>query len=205
MCSDKKGLLVAIEGIDGSGKTTVARRLTQRLNDLGYCAEYTYEPYASYFSEALRRYIDTYGEAEPEIEVLAMALDRLFHVHKVVKPLLARGCIVVSDRYVYSSYVYQGARGIDVEWIELVNRYAIEPDVAIYLRVPLEIALERIRGRESRWRYFENLDRLKKVQELYETLVAKGKLIAVDATQDIEKVVGECLSIVLKYVRHRKT
>lgn len=142
-------------------------------------------------------YIDVYGEAEPEIETLAMALDRLFHVKKVIEPLLEKGYIVITDRYVYSSIAYQGARGVDIEWIKSVNKYAIEPDVAIYLRVPLEIALERVKGRKPRWKYFEDINRLKKVQEIYETLVAQGILIPVDASQNIEEVVSICLNIVL--------
>lgn len=197
---ENKGVLVAIEGIDGAGKTTVSRILAEKLKELGHPAEYTYEPFASPFSEALRIYIDTYGEAEPEIETLAMALDRLFHIKKVVEPLLNRGYIVITDRYVYSSIAYQGARGVDTKWIESVNRYAIQPDIAIYLRVPLEIALERVKDRKPRWKYFEDVNRLRKVQEIYESLVSQGILIPIDASQDLEKVVSKCLNIILKHV-----
>lgn len=198
---DRKGLLVVIEGIDGAGKTTVAKKLVERLIGLGYRAEYTYEPYSSFFSEALRKYIEVYGEAEPEVEVLAMALDRFFHVKRAIEPLLERGFIVVSDRYVYSSVAYQGAKGVDIEWIRIVNRFAPKPDVAIYLRVPVELGLERIKNRESKWRYFENIDRLKRVQEIYDMLVAEGVLTSVDATQSIENVVDECLKLVLKELK----
>lgn len=200
-----KGILVAIEGIDGAGKTTVAKIMVEKLKELGYMAEYTYEPSQSLFSEALKKYIDTYGEAEPEIETLAMALDRLYHVKKVIEPLLDRGCIVVSDRYLYSSIAYQGARGINIEWIENVNKFVKKPDIAIYLRIPINVALERIRGRESsRWRYFESIDRLKKVQEIYELLVSKGILISINATQSIDEIIKECLDIVLKKIREIK-
>lgn len=130
-----------------------------------------------------------------------MALDRLFHVKKVIEPLLEKGYIVITDRYIYSSIAYQGARGIDIEWIKNVNRYAVEPDVAIYLRISLEIALERVKGRKSKWRYFEDINRLKKVQEIYEMLVIQGILIPVDASQDIENVVNTCLGIILKVVK----
>lgn len=193
----KEGILVAIEGIDGSGKTTVAKKLVEKLKELGYRAEYTYEPFSSPFSEALRKYIEEEGGAEAEIETLAMALDRLFHVKKVIEPLLKNGCIVITDRYIHSSLAYQGARGIDIEWIKTVNKYAIEPHLVIYLRVPLEIALERIKKKESRWKYFEDISRLKKVQEMYELFASQGALIAIDATQNIDKVVEQCLRIIL--------
>ncbi|MEM1644352.1 MAG: dTMP kinase [Ignisphaera sp.] len=193
----KEGILVAIEGIDGSGKTTVAIKLVKKLKELGYKVEYTYEPFSSPFSEALKKYIEEAGEAEAEIETLAMALDRLFHVKKVIEPLLKNGYIVITDRYIHSSIAYQGAKGIDIEWIKTVNRYAIEPDLVIYLRVPLEIALERIKKKEPRWKYFEDVSRLKKVQEIYELLASQGALIAIDATQSVDEIVEQCLRIIL--------
>lgn len=204
MFINRKGFLVAIEGIDGAGKTTVSKKLVEKLKELGYSAEYTYEPYSSPFSEALKKYIEEFGEAEPEIETLAMALDRLFHVKKVIEPLLNNGFIVVTDRYIYSSIAYQGAKNVEIEWIKIVNKYAIEPDIAIYLRTPLEIALERIKGRKPRWKYFEDLNRLKKVQEIYELLTLKGLLIPIDATQSIDKVVESCLHLVLLKVGNLK-
>ncbi|MEM1844976.1 MAG: dTMP kinase [Ignisphaera sp.] len=204
MYSSRKGLFVVIEGIDGSGKTTIAKKLVEKLKSMGYEAEYTYEPFASPFSQALKQYIDTYGGAEPEIEALAMALDRLYHIRKVVLPLLNEGFIVISDRYLYSSIAYQGARGIDLDWIYLVNRYAIEPDVAIYLRVPFDIALERKKQKESKWSYFEDIDRLKKAQDIYEKLVLLNKLVPVDASRKVDDVINECLNIIFDYLGKRK-
>ncbi|MEM1526361.1 MAG: dTMP kinase [Ignisphaera sp.] len=197
MYFDKEGILVAIEGIDGAGKTTVAKKLVEKLKELGYNAVYTYEPFSSPFSEALKKYIEEAGEVEAEIETLAMALDRLFHVKKVIEPLLKNGYIVITDRYIHSSLAYQGARGIDIEWIKTVNKYAIEPDLVIYLKVPLEVALERIKKKESKWKYFEDVNRLKKVQEIYELFASRGALIAIDATQNIDKVVNQCLRVIL--------
>ncbi|MEM4849099.1 MAG: dTMP kinase, partial [Ignisphaera sp.] len=107
------------------------------------------------------------------------------------------GYIVITDRYIHSSIAYQGAKGIDIEWIKTVNRYAIEPDLVIYLRVPLEIALERIKKKEPRWKYFEDVSRLKKVQEIYELLASQGALIAIDATQSVDEIVEQCLRIIL--------
>jgi dTMP kinase len=205
MYSDRKGLLVAIEGIDGAGKTTVAKKLVKRLEELGFESEYTYEPYSSPFSEALKRYVEEYGEAEAEIETLAMALDRLFHVRKFIEPLLSKGAIVITDRYVYSSIAYQGAKGADIEWIKIVNKYAIKPDLVIYLRVPLEVALERIKRKEQRWKYFEDVNRLKKVQEIYESLVTQGLMISVDATRDIDEIIEDCLNIILTNISKNKS
>ncbi|MCS7111871.1 MAG: dTMP kinase [Ignisphaera sp.] len=200
MSKNRSGLFVVIEGIDGSGKTTISKRIVEKFTDMGYRAFYTYEPYASPFTEVLKRYIEVYGEAEVEVETLLMALDRFFHVRKVIEPLLDQGYIVVCDRYVYSSIAYQGAKEGDVAWIRSVNRYAVKPDVAIYLRVPLEVAIGRLKYKQSSWSYFEKLDRIRRALEIYEMLASLGELIAVDATKDVDSVTKECIKLITKRI-----
>jgi len=195
-----RGILIAIEGIDGSGKTTVANAVVRALNNLGYRAVYTREPTSSKFFEAFDEYIEEFGH-DPLIEVLIMAIDRAYHVTRIVMPLLEHGFIVVTDRYIYSSIAYQGAVGAGIDWIRAVNSFVPMPDIAIYLDVPLNIALNRIRHRSfHRLRHFEFVDRLKKVIEVYRKLVADGLMIAVDATDSIEAVTKRCLDIVLRVV-----
>ncbi len=193
----ERGLLVAIEGIDGSGKTTVALSLVKALTRLGYKTVYTRELFSSPFTSSLTEYVE-WHDTEPTIEVLAIASDRAHHIAKVVMPLIEKGFIVVMDRYIYSSIAYQGASGADLNWIETVNNFAPPPDIAIYLDVPLEIALRRIpHNSPRRLRYFEYVDRLRKALEIYRMLVRRGVLISVDATQSIDRVVSSCLHIVL--------
>lgn len=201
----QKGYFIAVEGLDGSGKTTVSKELVKRLSMMGYRAVYTFEPYGSPFTEALRKYIELYGDAEAELEALVMALDRLYHIRRVVEPLLNEGAIVVCDRYLHSSIAYQGAKGGDVEWIKTINRYALKPDLVLYLRVPLEVALSRIRGKSGKWKYFESVERLKGAFEIYERLALAGELVPVDATASIEKVVEESLNHVLRLLGSQKT
>lgn len=204
MCFCRESAFIVIEGIDGAGKTTVAKKIVEELKTMGFKAEYTYEPTSSPFSQALKQYIEIYNVIEPEIETLAMALDRLYHVKKIIIPLLKKCFIVVSDRYLYSSIAYQGAQGVDLEWINSVNKYAVKPDIAIYLRVPLNIALERIKLKNSKWSYFENIDRLKKAQEIYEKLVLSGELISIDATRRINEVVKDVLNLILNYLKSKQ-
>ncbi len=188
---------MAIEGIDGSGKTTVALSLVKALIRLGYKAVYTRELFSSPFTDSLIEYVE-WHDVEPVIEVLAIASDRAHHIAKVIVPLVERGFIVIMDRYIYSSLAYQGASGADIDWIEAVNSFAPPPDVAIYLDVPLEVALSRILPSSSRrLRYFEYIDRLRKALEIYRMLVDRGILVSVDATQSIDSVINRCLRIVL--------
>jgi len=196
------GLLVVIEGIDGSGKTTVAINLVSKLNEMGFKAVYTHEPTDSPIIDALRKFTETYG-VDPRIEALVIAADRIYHVDKIIVPLINSGYIVVSDRYVYSSIAYQGGLGVDIEWIKQLNRYAAKPDVAIYLRVSLDVALSRLaKSKRSRspLKYMEDVERLKKAIALYERLVAEGELVPIDAERDVDSVVKDCLSIIMEHI-----
>lgn len=181
-----RGLFVVIEGIDGSGKTSVAREIVERLPRLGLEAIYTYEPYESPFSEALRR-LKERGPTSPVLDTLAMFCDRAYHVDSVIEPALSRGVSVVADRYYYSTIAYQGAMGADVEWIRGISRVFRKPDLAIYLDVEPEVGLSRSSG--TRWRHYEDLEILRRARKIYMDLVALGELVLVDSMQPLGVVI----------------
>ena len=192
----KKGLFICIEGIDASGKTTQAKLLVKNLNEKGYEAIYTSEPTHGFFGQILRRKILYGNERVPAvIEALLFALDRLEHVEKEIEPALKEGKIVVSDRYVYSSIAYQGAAGLDLTWIEEINRWAIKPDLAIYLDVPAEVVIKRLKEKRS---VMETLENQRKVREIYLKLVKEGRLVLVDGNRSVEEIEKEILQKVLK-------
>ena len=135
----RPGAFICIEGLDASGKTTHARRLVQSLGERGLDAVYTTEPSTGEIGEFVRRRILQRRRRVPSVvEALLFAVDRVVHVEKKIEPALREGRIVVSDRYVYSSLAYQGAAGLDMKWIEEINRFALLPDLAIYIDVPPE-------------------------------------------------------------------
>jgi len=101
-------------------------------------------------------------------------------VESSIEPALESGKIVVSDRYVYSSLAYQGAAGLDIAWIKQINRMALPPDLAIYLDVPPEIVIKRMRRRRS---VMETLQNQRKVREVYMQLVREGHLVLVDGNR----------------------
>mgnify|MGYP000680995775 CR=1 FL=1 len=190
----KRGFLIAIEGIDGSGKTTICKWLVKLFNDHGYEAIYTFEPTNSKFVEALKNYEDI---RSAELDALVYAADRLVHLKKLVIPALSRGAIIVMDRYYYSSIAYQGAMGAPIEWVIEINRYAIRPDLAIYIDVEPEIGLARIRGKKSkRFPEYEKLELLRKVRDIYLKLVEMGWLKMVDGRRDIELVKNDVLRLI---------
>lgn len=133
------------------------------------------------------------------MEALLFAADRIDHVEKEIKPALEKGNIVVSDRYVYSSLAYQGAAGLDLKWIKEINRLALPPDLAIYIDVPPDVAVKRMRRRKS---VMERLETQRKVQEVYMQFVKNEELVPVDGNRRKEKVAKDILMVLLDFLKN---
>lgn len=195
----ERGLFICIEGLDASGKTTHARRLVWNLQKRGFEAIYTTEPSAGEIGKFIRKYVLQRRKRVPSVvEALLFAVDRVDHVEKEIKPALQEGKIVVSDRYVYSSLAYQGAAGLDIKWIEEINELALPSDLAIYIDVPAEVVVRRLRGRRS---VMERLKIQRKVREVYMRLVKNGSLIPVDGNRPRDEVSKDVLTIVLDFLK----
>ena len=195
----RRTLFIVLEGIDGSGKTTIAKFLVEWLNSIGLKAIYTYEPY----DEKIVKIIESKGrELGAIMEVLLLAADRYYHITKVIKPYLNMGYFVVCDRYYYSTLAYQGARGANLDWIRTVNYFVIKPDLAIYLDVEPKVGIERVRRvSRGKMRYLEDINLLNRVRELYLKLVSEGELIYVDARKDLDEVKKDVMEIVKKAIK----
>ena len=196
----KEGVFVCIEGLDASGKTTHAHRLAINLRRKSFHAVYTTEPSRGEIGGFIRTCILQRKRRIPSVvEALLFAADRIDHVEKEIKPALEKGNIVVSDRYVYSSLAYQGAAGLDLEWIEEINRLALPPDLAIYIDVPPEVAVKRMRRRKS---VMERLETQRKVQEVYMKFVKDEELVPVDGSGRKEKVAKDILTVLLNFLKN---
>jgi dTMP kinase len=139
------GLFVTFEGIDRSGKTTQARLLRQALGDEALAVR---EPGGTEVGERVRELLkDPSVEVGPEAEALLFAAARAELVGRVIRPALAQGRVVVSDRFLDSSLAYQGAaRGLGVEEIEAINRFAtggLVPDLTLLLEIDTAAAAGR--------------------------------------------------------------
>lgn len=150
------GLFITLEGPEGSGKTTAAKRLIEVLSLQGYEVVYTREPGGIEIAEQIRRVIlDPQNTAmDPRTEALLYAASRRQHLVEKVKPALQAEQIVICDRFVDSSLVYQGvARGLGIETVYQMNLFAIEdlmPDLTIFFDVKPEIGLARIASDDQR-------------------------------------------------------
>ncbi|TRO50022.1 dTMP kinase, partial [Candidatus Bathyarchaeota archaeon] len=145
----KKGVFICIEGLDGCGKTTQAKLLAKKLRK-SHNAVYTAEPSHGKIGTYIRKsYL--YGEKRLSIvlEALLFAADRIEHLENEVIPALNEGCLVISDRYVFSSLAYQGAAGLSLDWIEKINEHALKPDLAVFIDVDLETVMDRLKSKKS--------------------------------------------------------
>ncbi len=168
MPSKRRGLLIVLEGIDGSGKTTQAGALLRRLRRRGFKARFFREPTRGRWGREIKRLAVRADSMTPEEELALFVKDRRENVEKNLRPALRSGRIVVLDRYYFSTMAYQGAKGIDVGRIRRMNEaFALAPDLVIVLDVDARAGLARIRGRKSRDELFEREDYLVRVREIF--------------------------------------
>lgn len=191
-----KGLFIVIEGIDGAGKTLQSKLLQKELIKKGFKAVYTTEPSKSFIGKILRKTSVKGVKLSPEVEALLFAADRFQHINLEVLPSLNKGEIVICDRYFYASLAYQGAQGVDLNWIKTINKFSIKPDLAIYLDVPAEIGLSRIAKRKKT--VFEKIEIEEKVREIYLKLVEEKELILINANKPIKEVKKEITDLIFK-------
>lgn len=195
----KRGVFICLEGIDASGKSTQARWLVRNLRRRGFDAIYTTEPSDGEIGRFIKRFVLQRKRRIPAVvEALLFAVDRVDHVESKIERALESGKIVVSDRYVYSSLAYQGATGLDIDWIKRVNRMALPPDLAIYIDVPPEVVVERMKRKRS---VMETLATQCRVREVYMQLVREKRLLLIDGNRPAPEVVQNILDVVLKHLK----
>jgi dTMP kinase len=195
-----KGKFICIEGVDGSGKTTQAKRLVRNLRSRGYDAIYTTEPSDGKIGALIRDFVlSRKSRISVGLEALLFAADRVDHIETDVEPLLKQGKIVVCDRYVCSSLAYQGAAGLDLDWMDCVNRFALKPDLTLFLDVPPEVGLSRLRRKKS---VMETAKNLKNVRDVYLILVQQNRMILLDGNKPVGKVAERVLETVFKELKY---
>ncbi len=193
------GKLIVVEGIDGSGKSTQLSLLHRWLISQGHKLFFTEWNSSALVRRAMRR-----GKKKDLLTPTTFSLlhavdfaDRL--TYKIVPPLKA-GMIVLADRYVYTAFARDVARGVHPEWVRAVYSFAPRPDLAFYFRVPIDVALERLLTGRAKLKYHEagmdvGLSRdphesfrlfQGRVLDLYETLVRQFELKVIDAIGDID-------------------
>lgn len=200
MSAEKRGSFFVFEGLDGSGTTTQADLLAQRLRKAGrevlVTAEPSFGPIGTQLRAILERKLKATGEKAWDGRALALlfAADRLDHYQGEILPALEAGVDVVCDRYVLSSVAYQGMVA-PTAWIRSLNRFVDPPDRTFFLRVDPEIALGRRLGESASPELYETLPQQARVAELYEEAVreleARHRVHIVDGAREAEAVAEE--------------
>jgi len=192
-----RGRLVALEGIDGCGKSTQARMLAERLGVASTLEPVaTFEPGATPLGASLRSLLLGRDGAPvaPRAEALLMAADRAQHVADVIAPALAAGRWVVTDRYSASTLAYQGfGRGLDLAELEELVGWAtggLRPDLTVLFDLPVEVAAARRRGDGDDRMEAEGLAFQQRVADGFQSLAAGGTepWLVVDATEPVEMI-----------------
>jgi len=192
-------MLLTLEGLDGSGKTTAWRALRDRYPS----AVFTREPTDSWYGEAVARSIAD-DDADPLAELFLYTADHADHLARVIRPALADGSLVVSDRYSDSRIAYQAATLADYlddpfEYVRSIHApFSRSPDATLYFDVDPETAAERSGGTNK----FERVEHLRAVREEYERLLAADpdRFVRIDATQSREAVLDDVTTAVERLV-----
>jgi dTMP kinase len=194
----RKGVLIVIEGLDGSGKSTQAAILARRLSR-SHKVMLTAEPSSGKIGNFVRNCC-LYGDKRlpTEAEALLFAADRVEHVYNEIKDALDEGTLVICDRYVYSSLAYQGSAGLSLDWIKAINARALQPDFGIFIDVAPERVIERLHRKKS---VMETLETQRKVREVYLKFVEKGELVRVEGDQPRDAVADALYAKVLELLK----
>ena len=194
------GLFITFEGGEGCGKSTQIAALKARLEDMGKTVVQTREPGGTALGESVRnllQYDDAGQGMSPEAELLLFAASRAQHVRELVAPAITEGQIVLCDRFLDSTTVYQGvARAIDSKKVDTINQFAIGetmPDLTILIDLPPEIGLARVHARSE-----GKLDRMEKEAIEFFQAVRQGYLdlaksepkrfLVLDGSQSVEEL-----------------
>jgi len=194
----KKGIFLVIEGLDGSGKTTQATLIAEKLSK-NYNVLLTAEPSRGKIGTFIRdRCLYEQARLPTETEALLFAADRIEHMQTELKPALEDGKLVICDRYVYSSLAYQGSAGLSLDWIKTINARALQPDFSIFIDVAPEKVIERLQRKKS---IMETLETQTKVREIYLKYVDEGELIRIDGDKGKELVANELHTKVVELLK----
>lgn len=200
-----KGVFITIEGGEGSGKSTAIQGINKWLEEERVETLVTREPGGVRVSEQIRNILVN-EEMHPLTEAMLFASSRNEITNKVLIPALKEGKVILCDRFIDSSYVYQGlVRGLGLEVVEQVNKPildVIQPDITLYFDIAPEVGLGRIQknGRETNKFDKESLDFHYKVRESYQMLAKmdkhKNRIYTINANQTPDNVVKDCINLI---------
>ena len=199
------GLFIVFEGIDGTGKSTQINLLADELKESGYPVVTTYEPTNGPYGQKIRELFVNRSTVSHEEELELFMADRRQHVKNVIAPALAKGQVVLSDRYYLSTAAYQGANGLDPDDILARNKtFAPIPDLALILEIEPALGIHRIQEhRQESPNTFEEESNLHRVAAIFKSM-QEEYIRRIDASTTVEAVHQQVMQEVKKVLSQKK-
>jgi dTMP kinase len=205
----RDGFFLTLEGPEGGGKTTQAKRLEDHLRRRGYDVLLTREPGGTKLGEEIRRIFSSKGYTiSPEAELLLLLSSRAQHVREVIAKSLEQKKVVICDRFSDATLAYQGyGRGMDISFIKMLNDFAtsgLRPDLTILLDLDVEVGLRRKGISEDRMEA-EDISFHERVRKGYLSIALEEpeRVKVLDASRDEDSVFRDLLVIVLEAIRRK--
>ena len=191
-------MFIVIEGIDGSGKTSLSNNLVNKLNELGKSSTRFSEPTSFESGKYIRKFLKGDILLSKKEQIDAFIFDREISVLKNIKPALQDNKIVVLDRYYYSTAAYQASEDFSPQEILSLNleKKFPKPDLLFYINIQPELAFKRISSRNDQKEIFESIDELTKINSNFHAVLPSSKII-LDGLLSENELVNSCLNHIL--------
>ncbi|MBO4710645.1 dTMP kinase [bacterium] len=190
-------MFIAVEGIDGSGKSTTIREIKRYLESKGEAVYLTAEPTTLATGKIVRNFLSETNSDTPlihEMLALAFAADRINHLREEIWPALRKKQTVITDRYFFSSVAYQSLN-VSYEWVKGINRFATLPDVLVFIDVSVDKAVERLTKFRTSTEIYEKRDLLQQIDRNYREVIKEFeenlKVIYLNGNLDIDKIYSD--------------
>ena len=190
-------MFIAVEGIDGSGKSTTIREIKRYLESKGEAVYLTAEPTTLATGKIVRNFLSETNSYTPlihEMLALAFAADRINHLREEIWPALRKKQTVITDRYFFSSVAYQSLN-VSYEWVKGINRFATLPDVLVFIDVSVDKAVERLTKFRTSTEIYEKRDLLQQIDRNYREVIKEFednlKVIYLNGNLDIDKIYSD--------------
>jgi len=203
------GKFIVFEGIDGSGKSTQIRMISNRIQEQNLQVYTTFEPTAGPIGSLIRQMLSGKIKTDQRTLAFLFAADRMDHLvneENGIRKKIDKGELVLCDRYYFSSYAYH-AQYMDMEWVihaNSLNAEILRPDLTIFIDVEPEICLERIKNNRSDFEMYEKIDIMKKVRmnylKAFEQLKDLEKIVVIDGNNAVDHVGDAIFREVMKII-----
>lgn len=199
------GLFIAFEGIDGAGSSTQLELLTKTLRKEGFRVLATKEPTNNVIGGLIRGVLTDSVKLPPDSLQLLFSADRAHHLEREIIPVLAKGNMVLTDRYFFSTVAY-GALDLDQNWLLDLNKNFLLPDFIFLLDIPAKVSLQRIKNSRFEVELFEKEEKLSKVAKNFLSLAKKfpKNTYVLDGELSRENIAEQILKLVEKSSKYKK-